>query len=130
VLVGTSRTRQIGSTPKRSRCASIIRVTSSGTVELGREKRARRLEDLIGTAQLADLAFQLGDALLLNSGHTGPLAGVDLGLAHPVAQRLAVDAELVGDADDRAGLPTGLLADLEHHPHGTVTKLLGILPRG
>jgi hypothetical protein len=41
-----------------------------------------------------------------------------------------VDAELVGDADDRAGLPTGLLADLEHHPQGTVTKLLGILPRG
>jgi hypothetical protein len=26
-----------------------------------------------------DLAFQLGDALLLNGGHTGPLAGVDLG---------------------------------------------------
>jgi hypothetical protein len=30
----------------------------------------------IGAAQLADLAFQLGDALLLNGGHTGPLAGL------------------------------------------------------
>jgi hypothetical protein len=41
-----------------------------------------------------------------------------------------MDAELLGDPDDRAGLPAGLLAVLEHHPHGTVTKLLGILPRG
>jgi hypothetical protein len=41
-----------------------------------------------------------------------------------------VDAELLGDPDDRAGLPAGLLADLEHQPHGTVTKLLGIVPRG
>jgi len=41
-----------------------------------------------------------------------------------------VHAELLGDPDDRAGLPAGLLADLNDHPHGTVTKLLGILPRG
>ena len=46
-----------------------------------------------------------------------------------VAQRLAVDAELVGDPDDHLRLPAGLLADLEHQPHGTVTKLLG-MPSG
>jgi hypothetical protein len=62
-------------------------------------------------------------------GTPGSLAGVDLGLADPVAQRLAVDAQLLGDRDDRAGLPAGLLVDLEHRPHGTVTKLLGF-PRG
>jgi hypothetical protein len=41
-----------------------------------------------------------------------------------------MNAELLSDPDDRTGLPTGLLADLEHHPHGTVTKLFGVLPRG
>jgi hypothetical protein len=127
---GTSRTRQIGSTPKRSRCPSIIRVTSSGDGRARPRKGARRLEDLISAAQLPDLTFQLGDALLLSRGHTWPLAGVDLGLAHPVAQRLTMNAELLGDPDDPARLPAGLLADLEHHPHGTVTKLLGILSRG
>jgi hypothetical protein len=41
-----------------------------------------------------------------------------------------VDAKLLGDPDDRAGLPTGLLADLEDHAHGTVTQFLGVLARG
>ena len=69
------------------------------------------------------------DTLLLGAGHTRTVALVDLGLTDPAAQRLTVDAELVGDSGDRTGLPAGLLADLEHHPHGTVTKLLGVLPR-
>ena len=40
-------------------------------------------DTLIGATQLADLAFHLGDALLLSSRHARPLATIDLGLAHP-----------------------------------------------
>src|SRR6266516_5564398 len=36
-----------------------------GTVELGREIGARRLQDLVGAALLAVLAFQLSDTLML-----------------------------------------------------------------
>src|SRR6266540_4999586 len=79
------------------RCSGSSRVAA---VQLGREESRRRPEDLACAAQLAVLAFQLGDALLLGGGHAGPLAGVDLGLAGPVAKGLTVDAELVGDAGD------------------------------
>jgi hypothetical protein len=37
------------------------------------------------------------------------LAGINFGLPDPGTQRLAMHPELVGDPDDRAGLPTGLL---------------------
>jgi hypothetical protein len=68
--------------------------------------------------------------LLLSRRHAGALASVDLGVADSAAQRLTMNAELLGDPGDRAGLATGLLVDLQHHPHATVTKLLGIVARG
>jgi hypothetical protein len=52
-------------------------------VEFGREESRCRPQDLVGAAQLLDLALQLGDALLLGGGHPGAAAGVDLGLADP-----------------------------------------------
>src|SRR6266550_1642855 len=101
-----------------------------GTVELGREKRARRLEDLIRPAQLTILAFQLDDPLPLGRWHAGPLATVDLGLVDPVAQGLPVDAQLLGDPSHRPGPLAGLLAQLQHHPHGALAQLRRVSPQG
>jgi hypothetical protein len=91
---------------------------------------ARRLEDVVGAAQLPDLAFQFGDALAFGGGDTWPLAVVDLGLRDPVSERFPVDAELVGDAGDRAGALAGLLAGLIDQAHGTVADLLGVFAGG
>ncbi|MEU7988656.1 hypothetical protein AB0B56_27690 [Streptosporangium canum] len=50
-------------------------------------KSRRRLEDLVGAAQLADFTLQFGDPLGLIGAGPGPLTIVDLGLFDPVAQR-------------------------------------------
>src|SRR6266511_2241264 len=117
----------MGSTPKRSRSrsTSVMTVAGSGRAP-GRNRR--RLEDLVGAAQLTDLAFQLRDALLLSGGHPGPLTSVDLGLAGPAAQGLTVDAELVGDPRDHAVTLAGLLDRLQHHPHGPLMQLGRVAP--
>ena len=84
--------RQIGSNPKRSRCWSLMRVTSSGDGRARRRKPARRLEDLVGAAQLLQL---LGGQPVI------PLAAIGLVLADPVAQAFRVHAQLAGQVRDR-----------------------------
>ena len=74
-------------------------------VELRHGKIGRRLaQDLVGLSQFADLALQRLDSLALVRRRTGPLALIALGLAHPVAQRLARTADLARDRADRRPL--------------------------
>jgi hypothetical protein len=54
-------------------------------VELRREESRRRPQDRVRAAQLAVLAFQLGQALRVTGRGSGPVAGVDLGLVDPAA---------------------------------------------
>ena len=51
-----------------------------------------------------------------------PLAGISLGLAHPLTQRLGVDTEISGYVRDR---PAGL----EHKPDAALQQLVRVLPR-
>ena len=72
-------------------------IISAAAVELRREESRGRLQDLVGAAQLPDLALQLGDPLALVGGHARPRPAVDLGLADPLAQRLRGHPELLSD---------------------------------
>ena len=65
---------------------------------------ACQLQDLVGLAQLAHLAFEFLDALLLGRRGARPNAAVALALAHPLAQGLAGAADLAGDGLDRRPL--------------------------
>jgi hypothetical protein len=90
----TCSARQIDSTPCRARCSSMKAFTSCPLVmavelRLG-EIRAGQLQDLVGLAQLADLALQFLDALLLGRRRAWPYAAVALALAHSLAQRLGL----------------------------------------
>jgi len=58
------------------------------------EIRAGQLQDLVGLAQFANLAFQILDALLLGRGRTWPRTAVALALAYPAPQRLSLTAPL------------------------------------
>ncbi len=44
------------------------------------------LQDLVGLAQLADLALQFLDPIFLCAGQPGPLPGITFGLLTPDAQ--------------------------------------------
>src|ERR671918_605011 len=100
-----------------------MRSPGRARVEFPREETRGGLEDLVGPAQLADLALQLGDAPTLLAGHPGTGAAVDLGLAHPAAQGLAADAQLAGHAGDRAEPLPGLLDRLQHHADRALAQL-------
>src|SRR5215213_8485719 len=89
-----------------------------------REIHARSPQDLVGLAQLAHLALQALEPLALIRGQAiAARTVVGLGLAHPLTQRLPVDAEILGDMRDRA-------AALHDEPHRAFTQLVGILSRG
>ena len=60
------------------RSSSALAKTSASAVS---QKRAGQLQDLVGPAQLAHLALQLPDALLLGGGRAGAQALVKFGLA-------------------------------------------------
>jgi Integrase core domain len=92
-------------------------------VELLGEKHARRLQDLVRSAQLEVLLPQPLDLLALLAGRQlRPQALVGLRLAHPLAQRLGVDPEITGDVRDRT-------AALKGKPHPALEQLLWVLPR-
>src|SRR5207302_7852064 len=79
-------------------------------VELLGKKHGGRFQDLVRAAQVMHLATQLADLLALLAGQQiGALAAVGLRLAHTLAQRLRVDAQIRSDVRDR---PLGL----EHEP--------------
>src|SRR5665647_2778635 len=103
----TSISRQIGSTPKRSRFASVTRSPRTGLVEFAGEKHARRLEDLVAAAQVAHLTAQGHELAALGGGQPiGTATVVGLVLAHPHPQGLGVQAQITRARGERAfGLP-------------------------
>lgn len=56
--------------------------------------------------------------LILLGGDTGGVAGVDLGLADPVAQRFSGDPELLADGHARRSQRAVVITVLLDHPHG------------
>src|ERR1700685_483052 len=95
-------------------------------VEFPGEISTRRLQDLIGAAQLTILPFQLGDPLLILSRGTGPLPRIDLRLINPVAERLCVDAEPMADPGDRPTRVPCLRPQVEDHLHCPFPQLSGM----
>src|SRR4051812_19570292 len=75
--------------------------SAGGAVELRREESRRAPQNGVRPAQLTNLALELGKPARLVGGgaRTGSL--IDLGLGHPVAQRLGVDAQLLADPGQR-----------------------------
>src|SRR5581483_3843110 len=89
-----------------------------------------RLQDLVGPAQLAVLALQLHQALVLGGRHARPLAAVDLSAPDPLAQRLRRrDPQLRGDRGDRRPLRVVLAPVLPHHPDRPLAQLVRVLRR-
>src|SRR5262249_60574574 len=78
--------------------------------------RAGLAQNLVGLAQLADLALERLDPLAIISGRAGPFALVALGLSHPTGQRLRRAADLGRDRYDRRPLRCVLRAVLNPHP--------------
>ena len=73
------------------------------------------LENLVGLAQLLDLAAQPRELVTFSSRQAvRAAAGIAFGLAHPQPQRFLVDAEIGRDMRDRA-------LGLEHEPDGSLT---------
>jgi hypothetical protein len=72
-------------------------------VELLGKKHRSGLQDLVRAPQLEVLLAKPLDLLtLLTRRQIGPQSLVGLRLTHPLAQRLLVDAQVIGDMDDRA----------------------------
>src|SRR4029079_3861983 len=92
-------------------------------VELGREKHACGLEDLVRAPQLVDLLAKVLDLLALSRGRQiRAQALLCLPLTHVLAQRLRRDAEIGGDVRDRS-------AGLKHQPGAAIKQLGWVLPR-
>lgn len=66
-------------------------------VELPREEKRRRLQNLVGFLEISVLALQLFDPLLLGGGDTRALMSVDLDLQHPLTQGPRTDPDLRAD---------------------------------
>jgi hypothetical protein len=98
-------------------------LTSVGVGRAPWRKNRGGLEDLVGLAQLAHLALELLEALALGGRQAiTSLAGVGLRLAHPLTQRLVLDAEIARHMRDR---PAGL----EDEADGALLQFVGILLR-
>src|ERR1035438_1698949 len=97
---------------------------------LGREENRRRLEDLIGPAQLGVLPFQPADLRGLLAGPPRPPPGVDLGLADPLAQRLRrADPQFRGHGHDRWPVRRVVRPHLGDHPDCTLPQLRRVITR-
>src|SRR4051794_37953613 len=98
-------------------------LTSVGLVELLGEKHRRRLEDLVRAPELVVLLAQAPDLLaLLRREQLRSGAAVGLGAPHALAQRLRVDAQIVGDVRDRP-------VAFQREAHASRDQLIGILLR-
>jgi hypothetical protein len=108
--------------------ASCRRTRSSrrGAAELGREKHARRPQDLVRLLQLDDLLLQPLDLRLRLTRDPRLPALVHVEALLPQSKRLRVDAELRGDVLDRSVIGLVIGASLAQHPQRTVTKLVRI----
>jgi hypothetical protein len=74
-------------------------------------------------AQLLVLALKRLDALALIGSRTGSQALVAFGLPHPVAQRLARAADLLGNRADRLLLGSVLALVVENHSNRSLAHL-------
>ena len=63
-----------------------------------REKRRRRLEDLVSPAQLGVVLAQPDQLGVFFAGHSRPGAGIDLGPLDSTPQRLGLYIEQLADA--------------------------------
>lgn len=92
------------------------------------EMRAGSTQDLLRPAKLADLLLELPDPLRLVRGRPGTLMIIDLGLAGPAAQRLAVDVELLADTSEAALGPLRVPQRVQAQENRSLLELLGVLP--
>ncbi len=120
-------------------------IVERATLQIGRKERAnparyyqtpttavkcrRRLQDGVRSARLTVLPFQLADPPRIRRRPARPPAGIDLGLLHPVPQRLRTDTELLDHPFDRTPTLTGLGSYIEHQANRTLPQLIPILLR-
>src|ERR1019366_10617082 len=83
------------------------------------KKHRRRLQDLVRAAQLVVLLAQRLDLLALLAAQPLTATRIDLGLAHPLAQRLRVDPQISSDMRNRP-------AALKRQPNTAIQQLLWI----
>ena len=99
-------------------------------VELhGREKRCGRPENLVGSAQLANLTFQLHDPGRIVAGGARPSTAVDLGLPNPGPQCFSMDTQLVSDPLDRPRARRRIPTGIQRHPGRPLPQLVAVLLR-
>jgi ABC-type amino acid transport substrate-binding protein len=84
--------------------------------------------DLVGPAQLAVVTLELLHPFTFLAGQPGAITGIDLGLAHPVAQRLGADAQLLGHPAHRAVALTLFGGRLEDEADRSLPQLWWIPP--
>src|SRR5690606_3756265 len=97
-------------------------------VELRPEKRRRRLQNDVGSAQLSVLTLQPLQLRQLVARGPSPATGITLGLANPVPHRLRCRTQLLGHRRDRFPLRPVLMLMIEHHPHPPLTQLGRVSP--
>jgi hypothetical protein len=98
-------------------------LTSVGAGRAPWRKNRGGLEDLVGAPQLLDLAVERLQPLALAAREqVGSPALVGFGLADPAAQRLALDAEVLGDLGDRA-------VRFKREADASLSQLVGVLLR-
>src|SRR5690606_11230720 len=125
------RTRQRRLGPRTIPCTHRCKRRSlQAAVELrGREKRARRLQDLVRPHQLRHFLAQGPDLLALGGGHARLLSSVDARPVHPAAHSVGRDPSQVMQVPQRRPhrLARHLLPPLVEHPDDPVLRLLVVL---
>src|SRR5690606_29096437 len=112
--------------PDKRRCKQSRLVS---TVELGREEKRRRPQDLIRPTQLPVLPLQLLQPLPVVCAQPRTRTLIDLRPANPLTHRLRRRTEHLSDRTNRLPLrPISSLA-LTDQPHRTTPHLRRILPR-
>ncbi len=91
------------------------------------KKRTGQLQDLVGPAQLAHLALEFLDALLLTGRGLLACAAVSVALAHPAPQRLGRAADLARSRLNGRLLRRVLVLGDKDHAHRTLLDLRGKL---
>src|SRR5690606_27408946 len=128
---GSWRSARFPTAALRCTCACARRGTGSllrSAVELRPEKRRRRLQNVVGSAQLSVLTLQPLQLRQLVARGPSPATGITLGLANPVPHRLRCRTQLLGHRRDRFPLRPVLMLMIEHHPHRPLTQLGRVSP--
>src|ERR1700691_4978262 len=85
-------------------------------------------QDLIRPPQLTVFPLQLRDPHLILCRGTRPRPVIDLGLLHPAAQRLGVNAQLAAHPGQLTLAPAVTGPDLQDHLYRALAQLIGVLP--